>query len=101
MAPPCMGWSRPRRWSGGSMLAVACLAAVAVASLQLLCCRCGLAACGGDDVMLRSSDFGRMAIAEAHSDDMPVSSASLLAKKSRKLLCHRLGILHCSFARRW
>ncbi|KAL5202398.1 hypothetical protein ABZP36_013350 [Zizania latifolia] len=53
------------------MLAVACLAAVAVASLQLLCCRCGcLAACGGDDVVLRSSDFGRMAVAEAHSDDL-------------------------------
>ncbi|KAG8085917.1 hypothetical protein GUJ93_ZPchr0010g8953 [Zizania palustris] len=66
-----MGSSRPRRWSGGSMLAVACLAAAAVASLQL-CRRCScLAAFGGDDdVVLRSSDFGRMAGAAARSGDL-------------------------------
>ncbi|KAF0917654.1 hypothetical protein E2562_021163 [Oryza meyeriana var. granulata] len=67
--PACMG---SRRWSGGSKLAVACLAAVAVASLQL-CCRCGcFAACGGgDDDVLRPSDhFGRLEGAGAHSGDL-------------------------------
>uniref|UniRef100_A0A0E0DSW8 Uncharacterized protein n=1 Tax=Oryza meridionalis TaxID=40149 RepID=A0A0E0DSW8_9ORYZ len=63
MMPTCgMGSSRPRRWSGGSKLAVACLAAVAVTSLQL-CCRsgCFIAACGGagrdDDDVRRYSDL--------------------------------------------
>uniref|UniRef100_A0A0D9WHP3 Epidermal patterning factor-like protein n=1 Tax=Leersia perrieri TaxID=77586 RepID=A0A0D9WHP3_9ORYZ len=70
----CMSSNRPRRrWSGGSKLAVACLAAVAVASLQL-CCRCGcFAACGGGACVdvLRSSDFGRVeGAAAAHSGDL-------------------------------
>ncbi|XP_040380640.1 EPIDERMAL PATTERNING FACTOR-like protein 2 isoform X2 [Oryza brachyantha] len=64
--------NRPGRWiGGGSKLAVACLAAVAVTWLQL-CCRSGcFAASGGGDEVRRFPDhFGRLDGAGAHSGDL-------------------------------
>lgn len=92
--PACgMGSSRrPRRWSGGSKLAVACLAAVAVTSLQLCCLSgCFIAACGGagrddDDVRRYSDHFGRLEGAGAHSGDLLEGGGHYHVGLGRRLL---------------